>query len=62
MIIGTLVDYVDQPKKNENNLKEYWTQLTQEWEKQRELASQLDFSFFPTLNIFPETLAFPLIN
>ena len=48
----------DQPKKNENNLKEYWTQWTL---RMRVLAFQLDFSLFPTL-IFPETLALPFIK
>ena len=48
----------EQPKKNENNLKEYWTQWTL---RMRVLAFQLDFSLFPSL-IFPETLALPFIK
>ena len=51
----------DQPKKNENNLKECWTQLTLRMRETTRARSPIGFLIFPAL-IFLKTLAFPLIN
>ena len=60
MIIGTLVDYADQPKKNENNLKEYWTQLTLRMRETTRARFPIGFLIFSYPEYFPRNPYFSL--
>ena len=60
MIIETLVDYADQPKKNENNLKEYWTQLTLRMRETTRARFPIGFLIFSYPKYFPLNPCFSL--